>query len=36
MNLRSKSSSPGVYLENRIFVAVLQTADTLGQELNSS
>src|SRR6267142_1274873 len=32
MNLRSKSSSPGVYLENRIFVAVLQTADTLGQE----
>ncbi len=32
MNLRSKSSSPGVYLENRIFVALLQTADTLGQE----
>jgi DNA-binding MarR family transcriptional regulator len=32
MNLRSKSSSPAVSLENRIFVALLQTADTLGQE----
>ena len=32
MNLRSKSSRPSVSLENRIFVALLQTADTLGQE----
>jgi DNA-binding MarR family transcriptional regulator len=32
MNLRSKSSRPAVSLENRIFVALLQTADTLGQE----
>jgi len=32
MNLRSKSSSPAVSLENRIFVALLQTADTLAQE----
>src|SRR3981081_3969410 len=32
MNLRSKSPRPAVSLENRIFVALLQTADTLGQE----
>ncbi len=32
MNSRSKSSSPVISLENRIFVALLQTADTLGQE----
>ena len=32
MSLRSKSSRPAVSLENRIFVALLQTADTLGQE----
>jgi len=32
VNLRSKSSRPSVSLENRIFVALLQTADTLGQE----
>jgi len=32
MNLRSKSSRPAVSLENRIFVALLQSADTLGQE----
>ena len=32
MNLRSKSSRAAVSLENRIFVALLQTADTLGQE----
>src|SRR3984885_16355452 len=32
MNLRSKSSSPSLSLENRIFVALLQTADTLSQE----
>ena len=32
MNLRSKSSSPAISLENRIFVALLQAADTLGQE----
>ena len=32
MNLRSKSSRLAVPLENRIFVALLQTADSLGQE----
>jgi DNA-binding MarR family transcriptional regulator len=32
MNLRSKSSSPAISRENRIFVALLQTADSLGQE----
>ncbi len=32
MNLRSKSSKPSLSLENRIFVALLQTADTLAQE----
>ena len=32
MNLRSKSSRAAVSLENSIFVALLQTADTLGQE----
>jgi len=32
MNLRSKSSHPALSLENRIFVALLQAADTLGQE----
>ena len=32
MNLRSKSSSPPISLENRIFVALLRTADTLSQE----
>ena len=32
MNLRFKSSSPVVSLENRIFVALLQAADALGQE----
>ena len=32
MNLRSKSSSPPISLENRIFMALLQTADTLEQE----
>jgi len=32
MNSRSKSSSPVISLENRIFVALLQAADTLGQE----
>src|SRR6202030_3155332 len=32
MNLRSKSSGPSLSLENRIFVALLQTADTLSQE----
>jgi DNA-binding MarR family transcriptional regulator len=32
MNSRSKASSPAVSLENRIFVALLQAADTLGQE----
>ncbi len=32
MNLRPKSSSPAASLENRIFVALLQAADTLGQE----
>ncbi len=32
MNSRSKPSSPAVSLENRIFVALLQAADTLGQE----
>jgi DNA-binding MarR family transcriptional regulator len=32
MDSRSKASSPAVSLENRIFVALLQAADTLGQE----
>jgi DNA-binding MarR family transcriptional regulator len=32
MDSRSKSSSPAVSLENRVFVALLQAADTLGQE----
>ena len=32
MNLRRKSSSPSFPLENRVFVALLQTADTLSQE----
>jgi DNA-binding MarR family transcriptional regulator len=32
MNLRSKPSSPALSRENRIFVALLQTADSLGQE----
>jgi DNA-binding MarR family transcriptional regulator len=32
MNLRFKSSTPAVSLESRIFVALLQAADTLGQQ----
>jgi DNA-binding MarR family transcriptional regulator len=32
MNSRFKPSHPAVSLENRIFVALLQIADTLGQE----
>jgi len=32
MNLRSKPSLPAVSLENRIFVALLQAADTFSQE----
>ena len=32
MNVRSKSSRPAVSLENRIFVGLLQAADTLAQE----
>ncbi len=32
MNLRSKSSRLAIPLENRIFVALLQAADSLGQE----
>ena len=32
MNSRSKSSGPAISLENRIFVALLQTTDTLAQE----
>ncbi len=32
MNLRPQSSRPVLSLENRIFVALLQTADTLGQQ----
>ena len=32
MNSRRKSSSPSLSLENRVFVALLQTADTLSQE----
>jgi len=32
MNLRSKSAKPALSQENRIFVALLQAADTLGQE----
>jgi len=33
MDSRSKSSGLAVSLENRVFVAILQTADTLGQEI---
>ena len=32
MNSRSKPSSPAASLENRVFVALLQAADSLGQE----
>jgi DNA-binding MarR family transcriptional regulator len=32
MNSRSKASSPSIPLEDRIFVALLQTADAIGQE----
>jgi DNA-binding MarR family transcriptional regulator len=32
MSSRSKSSRPAVSLESRIFVGILQAADTLGQE----
>jgi DNA-binding MarR family transcriptional regulator len=32
MNLRSKASSLSISLENRIFVALLKTADSLGQD----
>ena len=32
MHSRSKSSHPAISLENRIFVALLQAADTLAQE----
>ena len=32
MTLRSKSSRPAIPLENRIFIALLQAADALGQE----
>jgi len=32
MGMRSKFSSSSVSVENRIFVSLLQTADTLGQE----
>jgi len=32
MNSRSKPGSPSVTLENRIFIALLQAADCLGQE----
>jgi DNA-binding MarR family transcriptional regulator len=32
MNSRSKPSSPAVSLENRVFVALLKLADSLGQE----
>jgi DNA-binding MarR family transcriptional regulator len=32
MSLRSKSSRPAISLENRIFVSLLQAADTLAQE----
>ncbi len=32
MSSRSNSSRPAVSLENRIFVALLQSADTLGQQ----
>jgi DNA-binding MarR family transcriptional regulator len=32
MNSRSKPPGPAVSLENRIFIALLQAADTLGQE----
>jgi DNA-binding MarR family transcriptional regulator len=32
MNLRSKASSHSISLENRIFVALLKTADSLGQD----
>src|SRR5258708_639676 len=33
MNSRSKPARPAVTLENRIFVALLQAADALGQEV---
>ena len=33
MNSRSKPAHPAVTLENRIFVALLQAADALGQEV---
>jgi len=32
VTLRSKSSRPAIPLENRIFIALLQAADALGQE----
>ena len=32
MNARSKTSRPAVSLENRVFVALLQAADSLGRE----
>jgi DNA-binding MarR family transcriptional regulator len=32
MNTRSKSSSPSISLENRVFIALLQAADSLAQE----
>jgi DNA-binding MarR family transcriptional regulator len=32
VTLRSKSSRPAISLENRIFIALLQAADALGQE----
>jgi DNA-binding MarR family transcriptional regulator len=32
MNSRSKSSSPSISLENRVFIALLQAADSLTQE----
>jgi len=32
MNYRNRASSPGAHLEDRIFVAILKTADTLSQE----
>ncbi len=33
MNSQSKPAHPAITLENRIFVALLQAADTLGQEV---
>lgn len=33
MNSRRKSSRPSIPLEDRVFVALLHTADTLGQEV---